>query len=113
MEAVEDQELTVAVRNGSGSSFSKVSLTLRVSSEDTTLARSRYYRAEVSELKPGESESVPFALDLSPLAAPREEVYAPGGPVQSRMVLEVQATTPEGISAVKTAVLPFSGDGST
>lgn len=113
LETDANQELTLMVRNGSDSSFSKISLTLRVSSEDTTLARARYYRSEVSTLKSGDSKFVSFPLDLSPLADPGEENHLPENQVRSRIVLEVQATTPEGISTVKTAVLPFSGDRST
>lgn len=114
LEAFEDQELAVVVRNGSDNSFSKVSLTLRVSSEDTTLTRARYYRAEVSRLREEKSESVPFTLDLSPLAGlPENEARLPGDLIRNRVVLEIQATTPEGISTVKTAVLPFSDDGSS
>ncbi|CAN5642313.1 hypothetical protein BH24ACT21_BH24ACT21_00350 [soil metagenome] len=114
LEALAGQELTLVVENGSSNSFSEVSLTLRVSSEDTTLADSRYYQAKVNELEAGESERATFPLDLSPLADPREEgAYGSGSRGRSRIVLEVQATTPEGISAVKTAVLPFSDDGST
>ncbi|CAN5652882.1 hypothetical protein BH24ACT22_BH24ACT22_03110 [soil metagenome] len=111
LEALSDQKLTLAVRNGSGDSYSKVSLTLRVSSEDTTLAKARYYRKEVNRLNAGESEPVPFSMDLSPLADLREDKsYLPASEeqVRSRIILEVQATTPEGISTVKTAVLPFS-----
>ncbi len=111
LRAFEDQKFTLGVRNGSNNPFSKVSLTLRVSSEDTTLASARYYRAEVSDLKAGESGPVPFTLDLSPLAERTEnKSFLSGDQVQSRTVLEVQATTPEGISTVKTAVLPLSGD---
>ncbi len=99
------------VRNGSDDPFSKVSLTLRVSSEDTTLSGARYYRAEVNGLEAGESEPVPFPLDLSPLAdLPGNGAPLSGDRAPSRIVLEFQATTPEGISRVKTAVLPFTED---
>jgi hypothetical protein len=109
-----NQELILVVDNRSNNAFSKVSLTLRVSSEDTGLADSRYYQAEIDELEAGESERVTFPLNLSPLKDPREEgAYRAGNQDRSRIVLEVQATTPEGISAVKTAVLPFSDEGSS
>ena len=113
LEARADQDLTLVVDNGNSESFSRVSLTLRVSSEDTTLSESRYYQAQVNELEAGETERVTFPLDLSPLADTQEETYEPGSQGRSRIVLEVQATTPEGISAVKTAVLPFSEDSSS
>jgi hypothetical protein len=111
LEALPDQQLMLVVANQSQSTFSKVSLTLRVSSEDTTLTNSRYYQASVNELKAGESEEVEFPLDLSPISAPRGANISPAnGQERRRILLEVQATTPEGVSAIKTAVLPFSGD---
>lgn len=116
LEALPDQSFMLVASNRSQSDFSKVSLTLRVSSEDTALTSSRYYQAEVDDLGATESERFRFPLDLSPLAESREEGSAPrssGGQERRRVVLEVQATTPEGISAVKTVVLPLSGDDST
>lgn len=114
LEARTGQNLTVVVSNGSSSPFSEVSLTLRVSSEDTALGRARYYRAKVENLGAGDSEPVRFPIDLSPISGSREgESYQPGGQERSRVVLEAQATTPEGISTVKTAVLPFSNGNST
>lgn len=108
------QKLSVNVKNQGSSIFSKVSLTLRVSSEDTRLSRSRYYQGQVSNLKAGGSETVQFELDLSPFSGSRkEDPLLPGNPERSRILLEVQATTPEGISTVKTAVLPFPDGGST
>lgn len=114
LEARKDQVLTLVVNNGSSNSFSEVSLTLRVSSEDTALAGARYYQAKVEDLEAGGSKPVRFPLDLSPISDSQErETYQPGDQERSRIVLEVQATTPEGISTVKTAVLPFSNESST
>ena len=114
LEARRGQELNLIVENGGSSSFSKVSLTLRVSSEDTALTGARYYQAKVENLEAGGSKPVRFPLDLSPISdAGGAETYQPEDQERSRVVLEVQATTPEGISTVKTAVLPFSNGGST
>ncbi|CAN5852491.1 hypothetical protein BH23ACT11_BH23ACT11_09280 [soil metagenome] len=113
LQTTRGQELTLVVLNDSSSSYSKVSLTLRVSSEDTSLAESRYYRAKVNNLRPGKSKPVRFPLDLLPLADARDAAKRSGNQARSRVVLEVQATTPEGISTVKTAVLPFSSDDAT
>ena len=91
-----DQRLAPVVRNGREEPISDVNITLEVSSENTALSEVRHYRATVEKLDPGESISVPFEIDLSPL-----------GQSPDRMILEVQATTPEGLSAVRTAILPF------
>lgn len=114
IERLADSGLILRVNNRSQDAFSRVSLTLRVFSEDTTLTSSRYYQAEVSDLQTGNSERVRFPLELTTASNSRgSNTYAAGKAKRSRVVLEVQATTPEGISAVKTIVLPFPKDGST
>lgn len=110
LESLEGQEFTLGVENSSSAPFTEVNLTLRVASEDTTLTDTRYYRAEVEELEADDARLVDFTLDLSPLADSRSGEIDQSDQEQSRIVLEVQATTPEGISTVKTAVLPFSSD---
>ncbi|HZY64362.1 MAG TPA: hypothetical protein VFE21_00560 [Rubrobacteraceae bacterium] len=113
-EARPDQAFYLVVSNQGESAFSKVNLTLRVSSEDTALSRSRYYRAEIEQLKAGGSKTAQFSLDLSPFSEPRNQsTYQAGSEGRNRTILEVQATTPEGISVVKTAVLPLAEDSST
>ncbi len=102
-----DQVLPLTVDNTSESALSNISLTMRVTSENTAQLRARYYRATIKELAPGASKTVRFTLDLSsPKPSERRHPLPPDSP-EPRSVLEVQATTPEGVSAIKTAVLPF------
>ncbi|MDP8951661.1 MAG: hypothetical protein M3N18_05395, partial [Actinomycetota bacterium] len=63
------------------------------------------YEQTVGPLSPGEATSVEFEIELSPSipAGTRETSTGPGG--QPREILEIRASTPEGASAVKTAVL--------
>lgn len=107
LEKAADQTLPLSVDNTGESTLSNISLTMRVTSENTAQPRARYYRATIKELEAGASKTVRFTLDLSapkPSDSPRPTSSDLPEP---RSVLEVQATTPEGISAVKTAVLPF------
>lgn len=108
LQPARDQRLRLGVRNGREEAISNVNVTLKVSSEDTALSEVRYYRATVRRLAPGESASVPFEVDLSPPEGP-SGTEEPGTeePYPVRMILEAQATMPEGLSAVKTAILPF------
>lgn len=101
------QTLPLTVDNAGESALSNISLTMRVTSEDTAQPRARYYRATVKELTAGESKTVQFTLDLSAPQPPEDRKPPPPDSPEPRSVLEVQATTPEGISAIKTAVLPF------
>lgn len=105
LRAAPGQTLPLVVSNQGQSAFSEVNLTLRVYSEDTALFDSSYYRRSIERLEAGESETIRFSLDLSP--APKFSDRE-----RARTILEVQATTPEGISALKTAVLPFPDDSS-
>lgn len=101
------QTLPLTVDNTGESVLSNISLTMRVTSENTAQPRARYYRATIKELAAGESKTVRFTLDLSaPRSSESRQPLPPDSP-EPRSVLEVQATTPEGISAIKTAVLPF------
>lgn len=109
-----DQELSIVVNNRSEKDFSEVNLTLRVSSGDTSLSKSRYYQAKIKPLKAGTSKTARFLLDLSPISeSPDQSVYPPENEEINQIILEAQATTPEGISSVKTAVLPLSDGNST
>ncbi len=94
-----DQNLTVTAENPGGKDLSGISLTLKVSSEDTSIPEVRYYRATRDRIKAGKSSNVDFDIDLSPLEQNHE-------PTSARMIIEVRATTPSGVSAVKTAILP-------
>ncbi len=96
-----DQELLLTVENAGGKDFSNVNLTLEASSEDTANPRSRYYRRTLRDLKAGERVEVGFLLDLS---------KPPEGSAASEErseILEIRATTPEGVSEVRTAILPL------
>ena len=103
LRALPDQRLEVGVENSGDEDLSDVNLTLEVSSENTALSDARYYRETVGTLAAGSSDTVRFYLNLS-----EEESTIPAAvPEPPRKILEVRATTPTGVSAVKTAVLPL------
>ncbi len=97
-----DQKLVVGVSNEGERDLADVNLTLKVFSENTAISEARYYRATVRSLPTGESIDANFEIDLSP---PIGAAYS-GGSDPPREIIEVRATTPEGISAIKTAILP-------
>jgi len=90
------------VENAGGKDFSNVNLTLEASSEDTANPRSRYYRRTLRDLKAGERIEVRFLLDLS---KPPEGSAAPKASSERSEILEIRATTPQGVSEVRTAIL--------
>lgn len=104
-----DQRLNLTVRNAGDEQLSDISLTLKVASENTALTEARYYRATVDELAVGASINVGFVLDLSPLAVPGGAVY-PEDLEAPQTIVEIHATTPEGVSAVRTVILPLQAD---
>jgi hypothetical protein len=104
LESAPDQELLLTVENAGGKDFSNVNLTLEASSEDTANPRSRYYRRTLRDLKAGERMEVGFLLDLS---KPPEGSAAPTASEERSEILEIRATTPEGVSEVRTAILPL------
>jgi len=99
------QSLELAIKNEGSKQLSDVNVTLGVSSENTALPDSRFYRQTVEKLPPGGTATVHFEFDLS---APEQPVARPPGavPEPSRKILEIRATTPSGVSAVRTAILP-------
>ncbi len=99
------QRLALDVENGGDEEFQGVVLSLVVVSENTAQPRERSYEQTVGPLSPGEATSVEFEIELSPSipAGTRETSNDPGG--QPQEILEIRASTPEGASAVKTAVL--------
>ncbi len=99
-----DQKFEVSVENVGGEDLSNVNLTLEVSSENTALSDARYYRETVDELAAGKSTKVSFYIDLS---SPGGALTAADVPEPPRTIVEVRAATPEGVSAVKTAILPL------
>ena len=99
------QSLDLVVKNEGSKQLAHVNVTLGVSSENTSLPDSRYYRRTVEKLSPGEAATVYFEFDLS--ALDQHAVRPPAAvPEPSRKILEIKATTPEGVSAVRTAILP-------
>jgi hypothetical protein len=99
-----DQRLEVTVENVGDEDLSNVNLIVEVSSENTALSEARYYRKTVEKLAAGEFTTVPFYLDLS---TPGTGLTVPDAPEPPRMIVEIRAATPEGVSAVKTAILPL------
>lgn len=101
-----NQTLPLRVENAGEETLSRINLTMRVTSENTSQPEPRYYRATVEDLTPGDSKTVRFTIDLSPPNA-SERRRTSSDSLEPRSVLEIQATTPQGISAIKTAVLPI------
>jgi len=95
------QRLALDVQNGSDKELPIVNLTLVVTSENTLRPRPRYYWAATENLVPGATATVEFEIDLSPPIS----VESSFDLQERRDILEIRATTPEGDSAVKTAVL--------
>ena len=98
------QRFDLTVENVGSEDLSDVSLTVEVSSENTARYDARYYRKKIEKLAAGESTTVPFYLDLS---TPQAVLTVPEIPEPPRTIVEARAATPEGISAVKTAILPL------
>src|ERR687894_1380320 len=102
LEPAPDQELLLTVQNAGDRDLSNVNLTLEASSEDTADPHSRYYRRTLRDLGAGEEVEVGFLLDLS---KPQEGSAAATD--ERSEILEIRATTPEGASVVRTAILPL------
>lgn len=92
-----DQNLAISIRNAGDERLSDINVSVKVSSENTALSEARYYRSSVESLAAGEIVSREFALDLS---------VAARSPEPARAIIEVRATTPSGVSSVRTAILP-------
>jgi hypothetical protein len=103
LEALPGQRLDLRVENTGDENLSDVNLTLEVSSENTALSDASYYRQTVDKLAAGESDTVSFYLDLSTRAGTNLAAV----PEPPRTIVEVRATTPTGVSTVKTAILPL------
>ena len=101
------QTLPLRVENAGEAKLSNINLTMRVTSENTSQPKPRYYRATIKGLVPGDSKTVRFTIDLSSSENSGRPNPARSDPLAPRSMLEIQATTPEGISAIKTAVLPL------
>jgi len=105
LEPLPDQSLDLVVENEGEEPLSDVNVTLSVSSENTALSDSRYYRQTVEKIPAGGSENVRFEFDL---VVPEQPVTRPSAaaPEPSREILELRATTQEGNSTVRTVILP-------
>ncbi len=103
-----DQQFVLGFRNRGEKKLSNISVTIKVSSEDTSLAGSRYYMRTLKSLPPGKYATVGLRLDLSPFRRPatgKTNAYV-GNPETTRQIMEIRATTPDGASAVRTVILP-------
>ena len=98
-----DQGLDLEVKNEGIKPLSDVNVTLMVSSENTALADYRYYRQTVEKVDAGGTADVRFGFDLS---EPEQRVTGRPASELAREILQIKATTPDGISAVKTVILP-------
>jgi hypothetical protein len=106
LERESGQKLALNVENVGDEELSSVDLALGVASENTAQPQARYYQEKVEELPPGEEKSVEFELDLSPpVQTESREAASSIDSQERREILEIKATTPEGDSAFKTAVL--------
>ena len=99
-----DQALTLYVENRDDRELPEVRLTLDVASEAALEASARRYEETVTNLAPRERRAVTLEVDLSPPPAGSGEPQGEGSE-EARQILEARATTPRGVSAVKTAVL--------
>lgn len=99
------QKLALDVENGADEEFPSVDLALDIISENTAQPRMRSYEQTVEQLAPGEAKTVEFEIDLSPPIESETHETNPGSDPQAREILEIRGSTPDGVSAVKTAVL--------
>ena len=98
-----DQSLDLVVKNEGSRTLSNVNVTLSVSSENTALSNPRYYRHTIEEVPAGETSDVGFVFDFS---EPEQRITGRPASEPARNILEIKATTPEGMSTVKTVILP-------
>ena len=98
-----DQTLDLVVENEGSKPLPDVNLTLSTSSENTALSNSRYYWHTVEKVKAGGAADARFEFDLS---EPDQRITGRPASEPARTILEIKATTPEGISTVKTVILP-------
>jgi hypothetical protein len=99
------QRLALGVENVGDEKLSGVEITLDVTSENTVRPRTRTYQETIGQIAPNESRTIEFEIDLSPPLLPEGSGEGPDPDSQAREILEIKATTPEDVSAVKTAVL--------
>ena len=105
LRSVPGQSLGLTVRNEGEAPLSNVNVTLSVSSENTALSASRYYRQTVAKVPARGATDVRFGFDLS---EPKQRVTGRPASEPAREILEFKATTPGGVSTTKTVILPPS-----
>jgi hypothetical protein len=98
-----DQSLDLTVRNESSTPLTNLNVTLSVFSENTALSGSRFYRHIVEKVPADGTADVPFGFNLS---EPQRRLTGRPASEPAREILEIKATTPDGISTVKTVILP-------
>ncbi len=98
-----DQSLDLAVKNEGTKALSNVNVTLTVSSENTALADFRFYRQTLEKVAAGKTTDVRFGFDLS---EPKQRITGRPASEPARTILEFKATTPDGVSTLKTVILP-------
>ena len=98
-----DQSFDLTVRNESNTPLSDVNVTMSVFSENTALPGSRFYRQTVEKVPANGTADVPFSFDLS---EPEQRISGRPAAEPAREILEIKAATPDGISTVKTVILP-------
>ena len=107
LEAQPGQVLRVRVSNPGDEDLSHVNLTVEVSSENTAIPNASYYRENLNGLTAGNSVPVPFYIDLSEAASTAPSSVSASATLEPpRKIIEVRATTPEGISTIRTAIVP-------
>ena len=98
-----DQGLDLEVKNEGSKPLYNVNVTLSAFSENTALANYRYYRQTVEKVATGGTADVRFGFDLS---EPEQRVTGRPASEPAREILQIKATTPDGVSEVKTVILP-------
>ena len=98
-----DQSLDLTLRNESELTLPAVNVTLKVSSENTALSGSRYYRKMVEKVPSNGTADIHFGINLS---EPEQRLTGRPASEPAREILEIKATTPDGISTTKTVILP-------
>ena len=98
-----NQSLHLEVKNDGPTRLSDVNMVLIVSSENTAIPDARFYRRTIEKVAAGGATDVHFEFDLSDAEQP-----AAGRPASepARKILEIRATTPEGVSTARTVILP-------
>ena len=98
-----DQSLDLTLRNESNIPLSDVNVTLSAFSENTAHSGSRYYRQMIEMVPSNGTADIPFEINLS---EPEQRITGRPASEPAREILEIKATTPDGISTTKTVILP-------